>query len=291
MKNNKLLVLILLLIVGFAAVSTTLLINGMTNVAENTSEFDVYFSNAVENGIEKRELIKEKTHIAFTVDMKSVGEKYELVYDVTNGSKNYDAEVTLNVPTGNEYIRVTNDFDTKALEARTTRVGKLILEVIKATTTEKTFDFEITIEANAVERTELLEDEIKYESITVDLKNAVYKGDTDALTYNEEDGSIILSSGEGWVDKGVYIDNISLGDYKNIEITYSFKNGYDWYFQSLNLNDNSMKYIVKSNTFHENFEKRTGVYKLEEENSESRLRFYVSSLNAKLTIYSIKLYS
>ncbi len=47
MKRKSILVLtIILMAIGFAAVSTTLFINGNTDVASNIQDFDVYFSKA-----------------------------------------------------------------------------------------------------------------------------------------------------------------------------------------------------------------------------------------------------
>ncbi len=150
--------------IGFAAVSTTLFINGNMNVASNVDDFDVYFSKAYENNVEKKELIKDKTHIEFTANLSEIDEVYELKYEVTNASKNYDVSVTLNVPNGNEYIRVTNDFDTSNLLARTSREGTLTLKVIKGVTEEITFPIEITITVNAVERATLGGDAIRSET-------------------------------------------------------------------------------------------------------------------------------
>ncbi len=166
MKRKSILVLaIVLMAVGFAAVSTTLFITGNTNVAINTNDFDVYFSEAYENGVEKNSLIQDKTHIAFTAELHEIDEVYELKYEVTNASKNYDVSVTLNVPAGNEYIRVTNDFDTNNLLARTSRKGTLTLKVIKGVTEEISFPIEVKMTVNGVERTELGGETIKHGTI------------------------------------------------------------------------------------------------------------------------------
>ena len=150
--------------IGFAAVSTTLFINGNTNVASNTNDFDVYFSKAIENGVENNTLIQDKTHITFTANLKEIDEVYELRYEVTNASKNYDVSVSIHVPNGNEYLQVTNDFNTSNLLARTTREGILTLKVIKGVTEEIQIPIEITIIVNAVERTSLGDDAIRSEN-------------------------------------------------------------------------------------------------------------------------------
>ncbi len=93
-KRTSILVLVvILMLIGFAAVSTTLFLSGNTNVASNTQDFDVYFSKTYENGVENDTLIQDKTHIAFETELSKIGEEYVLGYEVTNASKQYDTEV------------------------------------------------------------------------------------------------------------------------------------------------------------------------------------------------------
>ena len=155
MKKKTILLVVLLLAVGFAAVTTTLFINGTTNIGTNKSDFDVYYSKAKVNGVEDNSVIQDDTHIVFTQEMKKVGETYVLDYDVTNGSRNYDASLTMTCTESNEYLSVTNAFDTDTtLPATETRTGKLTIELIKGYVGETTKEvtIECTINANAVER-------------------------------------------------------------------------------------------------------------------------------------------
>ena len=160
MKKKGILLVVLLLAVGFAAVTTTLFINGTTNIGTNKSDFDVYYSKAKVNGVEDNTVITDDTHIVFTQEMKKVGETYVLDYDVTNGSRNYDAELSMTCTESNEYLSVTNAFDTDTtLPATETRSGKLTIELIKGYVGETTKEvtIECTISANAVERNTLSE--------------------------------------------------------------------------------------------------------------------------------------
>ena len=160
MKKKTILLVVLLLAVGFAAVTTTLFINGTTNIGTNKSDFEVYYSKAKVNGVEDNTVIQDDTHIVFTQEMKSVGETYILDYDVTNGSRNYDAELSMSCTESNEYLNVTNVFDTDTtLPATETRTGKLTIELIKGYVgeTTKEITIECTINANAVERNTLSE--------------------------------------------------------------------------------------------------------------------------------------
>ena len=155
MKRRNVILVVLILAIGFAAVTTTMIINGGLNIATNQEEFDVYFSKSIEDGIENNSLIKDKTHIEFSKDMSLVGEKYILDYDVTNGSRNYDAEISINCTESNEYVGVTNELDTTSiLKSQETRRGKLTIEVIKGYVGDAPKDINITctLTANAIER-------------------------------------------------------------------------------------------------------------------------------------------
>lgn len=191
MKKGKLLILVFLLAIGFAAVSTTLVLNGTLNIGFNTPEFDVYFSNTIEDGVENKKLIQDDTHISFIKDMTLKDETYTLDYDVTNGSKNYDASLTISCTESNEYIEVTNTFDTTTnLPATETRSGKLIIKVIKpyvGTEEEPAKNIEVTctITGTPVERDSLGEgtpaDKVKQNPWTItednDSNGEVSQGD------------------------------------------------------------------------------------------------------------------
>lgn len=177
MKRKYLIILVMLLAIGFASVSTTLTLNGVFNIGKNDEDFDVYFSKTLEDGVENNKLVKDDTHIMFTKNMSLVKEKYILDYDVTNGSKNYDASITINCTESNEYVGVTNVFDTEnILVATETRRGTLTIEVLKpyvGTEEEPTKDIEISCEivAAAKERENLAEgipaDKVKQSSWTI----------------------------------------------------------------------------------------------------------------------------
>ncbi len=156
MKRKSILLLaIIFMSIGFASVSTVLYLNGQTDIASNISDFDVYFSKSYENGVENNALIKDKTHIAFSTELKKIDETYILDYEVTNASKQYDTNVTMNCTGGNEYIRVTNEFETnEVLPARTIRPGKLTLTVLQGVTKEVRVEISCEIQGNAQERTE-----------------------------------------------------------------------------------------------------------------------------------------
>ena len=161
MKNKKSLIfgLILIMSIGFAAVTTTLIINGKTPIAENEEDYQVYFSGAM---IDKEDytneiISKDKKTITFeTRDLMKENDTSELTYEVTNGSTQYDASVKIKVETEkNELIEVTNTYDESKLSARETRSGTLTIKLKKGSTEEKNIKVKVNLEFNAEEREEI----------------------------------------------------------------------------------------------------------------------------------------
>ena len=231
MKRKNMLLVVLLMAVGFAAVSTTLFINGQTKISANDDDFNVYYSNALVNGIQDLSVITDDTHISFTTTLETLGEKYVLDYDVTNGSKNYDAELVMECTQGNEYLTVTNEFDDSTnLEALKTRSGKLTLELIKSYAGDTDLDVTITctIDANAIERGSLGEGEVaapiekyaKWVYTDSDSDGAISVGDVYSL--NEETFNVISQT----EDTVTMLAQYNLGtDYRQTESTTSNEYG------------------------------------------------------------------
>ena len=162
MKNKKGLIfaLIILMSVGFAAVTTTLIINGKTTIAENEEDYQVYFSGAV---VDKEDytneiISKDKKTITFeTKELMKENDTSELKYDVTNGSTQYDANVSIKVSKENDdLIEVTNTYDdSKNLSARETRTGVLTVRLKKGATEAKDVKIKVELIFNAEEREEI----------------------------------------------------------------------------------------------------------------------------------------
>ncbi len=193
---------ILLMSIGFAAVSATLYLNGTIGIGTNQADFDVYFSKAVENGVENNSLIQDKTHISFRTELSKIDETYTIVYDVTNASKQYDANLVINCTESNEYLRVTNLFDiTKPLKAREIRSGKLLLTVIKSVLEDVEINISCEISGSAIERDTLGGDDIDAESL-------------DRLTYTSNSDTLIFGHS---FDKSK-IESISIKDDNTVPV-------------------------------------------------------------------------
>ena len=77
-KKKSILLAILLMAVGFAAVTTNLIINGSTVIGTNANEFEIIFTKALlDNENKTNEIISgDKKTITFTTkDLKDIGDK------------------------------------------------------------------------------------------------------------------------------------------------------------------------------------------------------------------------
>ena len=154
MRKKYLLIGLLFIAIGFATVTTTLLINGTSTIKKKDDSFKVYYSDALVNGSQDLSVVVDDTHLSFKTTLDTLGQTYVLDYDVTNSSKQYDAQLTMNCTGGNEYLTVVNTFNTvDNLLATDTRRGKLTLTLAKSYSGAD-MDVEIvcTLGANAVER-------------------------------------------------------------------------------------------------------------------------------------------
>ena len=99
-RRSAIIIAILIMCVGFAAISTTLIINGSAKVSENTDDFSVIFTKATLDGTDvyANVISQDKKAITFeTTDLKALNQTSILNYEVTNNSSNYDANVSVTI--------------------------------------------------------------------------------------------------------------------------------------------------------------------------------------------------
>ncbi len=160
-KKSMLIVAILLMSIGFAAVSTTLVINGNAKVSENEEDFSVIFTAASIDGKDVYSSVIDDTKkiITFeTSELKTLNQTSILTYEVTNNSSNYDAEVKVTcVPkegTTAKYTSIKNKLDNDAtvVKAKESLNGTLTVTLDKTSTEEVSEEYTCKLEFNAVER-------------------------------------------------------------------------------------------------------------------------------------------
>mgnify|MGYP005760564543 FL=1 len=165
MKRKSILIIaILLMSIGFAAVSTTLIINGNAKVSENNEDFSVIFTAASIDGNDVYSTAVDDTKkiITFTTsELKTLNQTSILTYEVTNNSSQYDAEVSVTcVPkagTTAKYTSIKNKLgnDATVVKAKTSVNGTLTVTLNKTATESVTEEYTCKLEFNAVERTEI----------------------------------------------------------------------------------------------------------------------------------------
>ena len=160
-KKGSIVVAILLLAVGFAAISTTLIINGSAKVGENTEDFSVIFTKATLDGTDVYANVIDDTKkiITFeTSDLKTLNQTSVLNYEVTNNSANYDAEVQVNCKVKDDaeakYTSIKNELANNAtvIKAKETLNGTLTVTLNKTATEEVKEQYVCELTFNAVER-------------------------------------------------------------------------------------------------------------------------------------------
>ena len=197
-RRNALILVILLMSIGFAAVSTTLIIKGSAKISENIDDFDVYFSKAILDNVDKSgEFIDDtnKTITFTTSDLSAVGDTSTLTYEVTNASKNYDAIVQVNCEGANNYLQVSMVPDNLTIEATTTKTGTVKVELKKTSITNQDITCKLNIVAS--ERTSLGANEVvkynyKAKNITYD-DTVTQMGCTDVQTCIQKIDKILES--------------------------------------------------------------------------------------------------
>ena len=160
-KKSMLIVAVILMSIGFAAISTTLILNGTAKVSENNEDFSVIFTAASIDGndVYSTAVDETKKTITFTTsELKTLNQTSVLNYEVTNNSANYDANVTVTcVPkegTTAKYTSIKNKLDNDAtvIKAKETLNGTLTVTLNKTATEEVREEYTCKLEFNAVER-------------------------------------------------------------------------------------------------------------------------------------------
>ena len=102
-KSHLILIVLLLMVVGYAATQMKIDIKGNTTLSENTSDFNVYLANLKLNGTEIEGI--NETKDGYEINIPSKG---TLEYDVINDSTEYDVEATVECEEETGANEVTN---------------------------------------------------------------------------------------------------------------------------------------------------------------------------------------
>ncbi len=237
-KKSMLIVAVILMSIGFAAISTTLIINGNAKVSENNEDFSVIFTAASIDGndVYSTAVDDTKKTITFTTsELKTLNQTSILTYEVTNNSSNYDANVNVTcVPkegTTTKYTSIKNKLDNDAtvVKAKETLNGTLTVTLNKTSTEAVSEEYTCTLTFNAVERDTLGETQPK--SFATDSWDTIQRtvktgntdkynvGDTKKVTIASHTNDCSSSSGEG----ASYVCNSSVEPEKELTVRIANK--------------------------------------------------------------------
>lgn len=187
MRKQKLgiIIAILLIAIGFAAVTTTLYINGNLTIRPNNDDFNsnVIFTKAKTDDNSIASISTDGKTITFNArDLSTLGDEVILDFVVKNNSRQYDADAVINCDYDNkennynEYTNITINPSEFNLPATESQDGKLKVRLIKSFVGDDEgnsvqITFSCRIDANAKERDNLAE--AKIEPINVDAFNYI----------------------------------------------------------------------------------------------------------------------
>ncbi len=246
MKKRWVLLTILFLTIGFASVATVLTITGRVNINFNEEDYQIYFSKAVVDEVDKSyEVIDPDTRKSIkysTKDLSKVGDISVLEYEVTNNSTQYDATVEIectpnesNSVVVNDYVTINNDMTNKTIKAQTRETGTVSVQLKKVTVEPIDIEFTCELTVNPVGSEELkdpilaenscrdigipsLGDEDKLIPVVLDEEgNAtrVEKTDTNWYDYCKREwaNAVILNDGANLPNVGEVIQDTSIESY------------------------------------------------------------------------------
>ena len=176
---------ILFMTIGIAAVTGNLFISGSTELAANTDDFDVYFSDIISEKSDTFVSINNSKSFAIITELKELNEEDKVTFKVTNASQNYDAEISIDCTSESVYLKATPHLSSNIVPAREEIDGSVSIKLVRQSI-DIEYDQRITctINANAVERT-TISNGIEYNEKLVMLKNYTARDDMGFGDYKE----------------------------------------------------------------------------------------------------------
>ena len=129
--KQEILITILFMTIGIAAVTGNLFISGSTELAANTDDFDVYFSDVVSDKPDTFVSINTLKNFSITTELQELNEEDKVNFKITNASQNYDAEVSIDCTTTSNYLRVIPHLSNNVVPARSEIDGYVTIKLIK----------------------------------------------------------------------------------------------------------------------------------------------------------------
>lgn len=161
-KKVKVIIICLffILVIGYASISTNLVMNNHSAISQNEKDFNIYFSKVVANDTSEVN-ISDGTIITYSNNqLNDVGESSLIQYIIINDSSQYDADINISINIDDkykDYINITTeDIGTSEyvrIDGKTSRKGAVRINVIKALENPN-INLSITLNIKGVSRTD-----------------------------------------------------------------------------------------------------------------------------------------
>ncbi len=211
--------------VAFAAVTTTLVLDGSIAISTNRKDYAIYFSKSMINSedVSKKTISTNGQALTFDVEMHELGQSKELDYEVTNASKNYDARVNVECElediteekTGlnvDDYLDVVYSNMDDVIPARTTANGKITMTLKRSMVEDMKLGLNCNLSFDAVERDNLGTTPVENESSNYNFSGYLVDKNNDPLSNIQ---LVILDSEKKYITTGdeaeLVIEGLDMG--------------------------------------------------------------------------------
>ncbi len=131
MRKRNILILVGLLIIGYASLTAILQIRSKITIGAIEDDYNVYFSDCYFNNEEHKEYIStDGKSITFkTSKLTNVGEQVILKYEITNTSSQYASSIDMHIKGSNtEYLNIEHKKEYDVVDAKSKGKGERIIE-------------------------------------------------------------------------------------------------------------------------------------------------------------------
>lgn len=136
--------LIIFLVIGFASIMTNLTVISSVGIAKS-SDFKVVFTELTVDGISRNGLINdERNQIVFLSSIvKGIEAPVKLEYEISNRSRNYDADVNVVCNSSTENVEISNTSSKQKIEAGSSIRGQITVSIKELLEEQKSITCEI----------------------------------------------------------------------------------------------------------------------------------------------------
>ena len=154
MKQKMLVIAIIFLSIGYSSLNAAMYVEGLSKIAFNENDFNVYFSGVYLDEIDytNEVLNTNKNIITYAASrLKTLGNNHGISYDIANSSSLYDEIVSVTCTSNKSEVTIPTSNTNIYLKAKEVKTGGLALNIDKTVTEDAIIT--CILETNPYERT------------------------------------------------------------------------------------------------------------------------------------------